>query len=246
MPVFRLSNNIEFPSPELAEENGLLAVGGDLSVQRLLKAYQMGIFPWFSEGDPLLWWSPAPRLVLFPEEFHTPKRLARTIRKKVFTVTTDTAFTEVITKCAGSGGKNREETWITQEMMIAYRNLHNQGYAHSIECRQEGSLAGGLYGIAIDQVFFGESMFSRARDASKVALHALVQHAKTSGIKVIDCQIRTAHLATLGAREISREYFQDILLKFAKTIEPQKKWRLPETNKKGVGSADACQEEKKE
>ena len=224
MPIFRLSNDIEFPPPELAEENGLLAIGGDLSLQRLLKAYQMGIFPWYSEGDPLLWWTPAPRLVLFPEEFHTPRRLARTIRKQVFSVTTDTAFTEVIKKCAGFTGKNREETWITPEMKAAYCNLHEHGYAHSIECWQQKTLAGGLYGIIIDRVFFGESMFSMKKDASKVALHALVQHAKMSGIQIIDCQIKTAHLTTFGAREISREDFQDLLLRYARNIQPQKNW----------------------
>jgi leucyl/phenylalanyl-tRNA--protein transferase len=224
MPIFRLSNDIEFPPPELAEENGLLAIGGDLSIQRLLKAYQMGIFPWYSEGDPLLWWTPAPRLVLFPEEFHTPRRLARTIRKQVFSVTTDTAFTEVIKKCAGFTGKNREETWITPEMQAAYCNLHEHGYAHSIECWQQESLAGGLYGIVLDRVFFGESMFSLEKDASKVALHALVQHTKMSGIRVIDCQVKTAHLTTLGAREISRESFQDLLLRYVGNIQPQKNW----------------------
>jgi len=226
MPVFRLSNTIEFPPPELAEENGLLAVGGDLSVQRLLEAYRMGIFPWYAEGDPLLWWTPAPRLVLFPEEFHTPKRLARTIRKQVFSVTADTAFTAVIQQCARFRGENREETWITPEMQTAYLRLHERGYAHSIECRQEGTLAGGLYGIALDRVFFGESMFSLVKDASKVALHELVQYAKMSGIHMIDCQIRTEHLTTLGAREISREHFQKILLQYIRTMEPQKKWRL--------------------
>ncbi len=246
MPVFRLSRKIEFPPPELSEPNGLLAVGGDLSVERLLAAYRMGIFPWFAEGDPLLWWSPAPRLVLFPEEFHTPRRLARTIRQQVFTVTADAAFAEVLQKCAGFRGKNREETWITTRMQAAYCQLHEQGFAHSIECWHEGMLAGGLYGIALDRVFFGESMFSLARDASKIALHALVQHAEMTGIQVIDCQIRTAHLTTLGAREIPREQFQELLLKCIKTTEPQKKWRLLETKKEGIGPADACQEEKKE
>jgi leucyl/phenylalanyl-tRNA--protein transferase len=131
-------------------------------------------------------------------------------------------------------------------MQAAYSRLHEQGFAHSIECRQKGVLAGGLYGIALDRVFFGESMFSRARDASKVSLHALVQHAEMTGIKVIDCQIRTAHLTTLGAREIPREQFQDILLHYVRTTTPQKKWRLPETKKEGFGPAGACQEEEKE
>lgn len=197
-----------------------------MSTERLLSAYRLGIFPWYDEKSPLLWWSPAPRLVLLPDEFHVPKRLARSMRKQTFTVTADTAFSRVIADCAGFRGKNREQTWITPDMQKAYIRLHELGYAHSIECWQDSILAGGLYGIALDRVFFGESMFTRVQDASKTALHALVQYALRSDISLIDCQIRTEHLAGFGAREISREDFQNMLQRFIRTVEPQKKWRL--------------------
>lgn len=226
MPIFRLSSTVDFPPPELAEPNGLLAIGGDLSTDRLLTAYRQGIFPWFNEGNPLLWWSPAPRFVLLPHEFHVPRRLARSMKKKKITVTADTAFARVLENCAEFRGKNREQTWITSEMKSAYIHLHELGYAHSIECWQDTVLAGGLYGVALDRVFFGESMFSRVRDASKIALHALVQYALLAGIKVIDCQIRTPHLAGFGAREVSRQDFQGMLIRFIRNTEPQKKWRL--------------------
>jgi len=226
MPIFRLSSSADFPPPELAEPNGLLAIGGDLSIERLLNAYRLGIFPWYNEGSPLLWWSPAPRFVLFPQEFRVPKRFARSMRKQIFSLTADTAFSQVIERCSDFRGKNREQTWITPEMKEVYIKLHTQGYAHSIECWQETELAGGLYGIALDRMFFGESMFSGVKDASKYALHALVQYALQAGIRLIDCQIRTEHLAGFGAREVSREDFQDMLARFILGADPQKKWRL--------------------
>jgi leucyl/phenylalanyl-tRNA--protein transferase len=226
MPVFQLTDEIIFPPPEFAEPDGLLAIDGDLSAPRLIAAYRQGIFPWYSEGEPILWWSPAPRLVLFPEEFHLPRRLARTIRKKVFQVTADTAFAEVITSCGSLRRESGEGTWITEEMKSAYIQLHTLGFAHSIECWCEGELAGGLYGVCLDRVFFGESMFSRRTDASKVALAALVRHADETGIRAIDCQMSTAHLLRFGSRELDREEFQEILEKFIQTIAPQKKWRL--------------------
>lgn len=224
MPVFRLPKEIVFPDPDLAEPDGLLAVGGDLSPARLLAAYQHGIFPWYSGKEPILWWSPAPRLVLFPEEFHLPRSLARTIRRGIFQVSADTAFAEVITACA----KMREETgtWITQEMQAAYIRLHELGFAHSIECRMDGELVGGLYGLCLDKMFFGESMFSRKSDASKVALAALVSHARRVGIRAIDCQMTTAHLLRFGSRELNREDFHSLLDQLIRRIEPQECWRL--------------------
>ena len=227
MPVFRLANKPIFPAPELAEPDGLLAIGGDLSPVRLITAYSQGIFPWFSEGDPILWWSPTPRLVLFPEEFHLPKRLQRTIRAGTFTVTADTAFTDVLAGCASASGRLEHGTWITPEMQQAYGHLHELGFAHSIECWVDGQLAGGLYGVCLDQIFFGESMFTRVTGASKVALAALVQQAQRLGIAMIDCQMTTEHLLRFGAREISRELFQTLLDEHIDGCLPQKKWRLP-------------------
>jgi leucyl/phenylalanyl-tRNA--protein transferase len=198
------------PFPPLAaaqkEPNGLLAVGGDLSPRRLLDAYRHGIFPWYSEGDPILWWSPDPRMVLFPGELRVTRSLAKTLRNKSHEVRFDTAFDAVMRGCAaprpGQGG-----TWIGPEMRAAYRRLHALGYAHSAETWIDGELAGGLYGVAIGAAFFGESMFSRARDASKIALVALVRRLAADGYGLIDCQMHTAHLASLGAREIPRAEF---------------------------------------
>ncbi len=222
MPVFRLNKEVVFPPPELAEPDGLLAVGGDLTSARLLAAYELGIFPWYSGKEPILWWSPSPRLVLFPEEFHLPRSLARTIRRGIFQVSADTAFAEVIASCA----KLREEsgTWISKEMQAAYIRLHELGFAHSIECRFEGELVGGLYGVCLDTMFFGESMFSQKADASKVALAALVSHAQRSGIQAIDCQMTTAHLLRFGSRELDRPAFQELLERLVQRIEPQERW----------------------
>ena len=227
MPVFRLSNALIFPSPEFADDDGLLAVGGDLSPARLILAYSQGIFPWFSQGDPILWWSPAPRLALFPAEFHLPRRLKRTINSGVFTVTADTAFAEVIAGCATASGRVKNGTWITPEMQQAYCRLHELGFAHSIECWRDGELAGGLYGVGLDRIFFGESMFTRVTDASKTALAALAQMALQRGIAMIDCQMTTDHLLRFGTREISREEFQAQLEAHIDDCLPQKKWRLP-------------------
>ena len=207
MPVFQLSDNLLFPPPALAREDGLLAVGGDLSVPRLLLAYQHGIFPWYSPGEPILWWSPNPRLVLFPEEFHLAKRLARTIRQQIFHVTFDTDFRRIIRACAETRRKEGEGTWLNEKMIEAYCKLHSLGYAHSVECWQEGELAGGLYGVSLGAVFFGESMFSLVPDSSKVALAGLVDRLKRWDFELIDCQVGTGHLQRLGAREISGEEF---------------------------------------
>lgn len=242
MPVFQLGRKLIFPPPEMAEPDGLLAIGGDLSPPRIIEAYRQGIFPWYGEGDPILWWSPAPRLVLFPEEFHLPRRLARTIRQMTFSVTADTVFHDIMHLCARTRIEAGTETWITAEMMEAYCRMHELGFAHSIECWRGSELAGGLYGIALGRIFFGESMFSLVRDASKIALHALVQHAVLTGIQLIDCQMRTEHLVRLGARELARSDFQEMLDRFVHPLKPQKKWRLRYAGKEGTGTADACQE----
>lgn len=226
MPVFQLPDEIIFPDPQLAEPDGLLAIGGDLSAARLLAAYQQGIFPWYSEGDPILWWSPAPRLILLPEEFHLPKRLGRTIRKKIFEVRADTAFAEVIASCASIREESGEGTWITEDMRNAYIHLHELGFAHSLECWFEEELVGGLYGICLDRIFFGESMFSRKSDASKVALVGLVQYAEQLGIRAIDCQMTTSHLVRFGSREMNRREFHELLEQFIQRIAPQAPWRL--------------------
>ena len=188
------------------EPNGLLAVGGDLSPRRLLDAYRSGIFPWYSEGDPILWWSPDPRMVLFPDELHVTRSLAKTLRNKSYEVRFDTAFDEVMRACAAPR-PGQGETWIGPEMRAAYRRLHALGHAHSAETWINGALEGGLYGVAIGGAFFGESMFSRSRDASKIALVYLVRRLAADGYGLIDCQMHTTHLESLGAREIPRVEF---------------------------------------
>ena len=226
MPVFQLPEDHIFPLPDMAEPDGLLAIGGDLAPARLLAAYQQGIFPWYAEGEPILWWSPVPRLVLLPEEFHLPKRLARTMRKQLFQVTSDTAFAEVITSCASLRQEAGEGTWITEAMKNAYIHLHELGFAHSVECRLNDELVGGLYGVCLDRVFFGESMFSRITDASKIALATLVQHAEQLDIRMIDCQMTTKHLLQFGSREVNRQEFQELLERFIQNILPRQLWKL--------------------
>ncbi|MBF0309276.1 MAG: leucyl/phenylalanyl-tRNA--protein transferase [Magnetococcales bacterium] len=209
MPVFRLSPEPLFPPVELAEENGLLAVGGDLSVKRLLSAYSQGIFPWYSEGQPILWWSPDPRMVLVPAALHRPRSLEKFLRRSPFRITFDQAFDEVIHACA-TVRQQGEGTWITAEMAQAYIRLHRQGFAHSVEAWLPGDppqLAGGLYGVALGGVFFGESMFHRVSEASKAAFVTLADHLQTLGYRLIDCQMNTDHLARFGAREIPRPDF---------------------------------------
>jgi leucyl/phenylalanyl-tRNA---protein transferase len=201
-----------FPPPEQALDDpaGLLAAGGDLSPARLLAAYQRGIFPWYSPGQPVLWWSPDPRAVLFPEEFRCTRSLAKTLRNAGFSLEIDRDFAAVIDSCAAPRGHS-PGTWITTEMRNAYLHLHRLEYAHSIEVYRDGVLAGGLYGVRMGSVFFGESMFSRERDASKVALARLVEICQRNGIAVIDCQLPTRHLESLGARPIARAQFQSLL-----------------------------------
>ena len=197
-----------FPPVEtaLTDPDGLLCVGGDLSPTRLLAAYRRGIFPWFSEGQPILWWSPDPRTVLYPAEFKVSRSLAKTIRNRGFAVSVDRAFAEVMAHCADERLRP-EGTWISPQMRAAYQRLHELGLAHSYETWDGGRLVGGLYGVELGQVFFGESMFSLERDASKVALAALVRAMHERNGRLIDCQVASAHLETLGARSIPRRQF---------------------------------------
>jgi len=207
MPVYLLNEPIIFPPPRFAREDGLLAVGGDLSQERLLLAYRRGIFPWFMDAEPILWWSPDPRLVLYPAEFRPSRSLQKTIRQHLFRITMDQAFRQVITGCALTRRDNDEPTWIGADMISAYCRLHESGFAHSVEAWYQDKLAGGVYGVSLGRCFFGESMFTRVRDASKVALAALVGHLRENSFHLIDCQVRTAHLIRMGAREIPRAHF---------------------------------------
>lgn len=211
MPVFQLSDRIVFPPPHLAEADGLLAVGGDLSEKRLLNAYRQGIFPWYAEGQPVLWWSPDPRLVLYPTDLNISRSLGKVLKRNVFKVTMDVAFEDVITACADMRGKNRRETWIDREMIAAYCRLHESGFAHSVEVWQDDTLAGGLYGISLGGCFFGESMFTKVDNASKVALVRLAGHLTALDFDLIDCQVVSAHLIYFGAKEIPRQRFLDQL-----------------------------------
>ena len=226
MPVFQLTESIIFPPPELARSDGLLAIGGDLSEARLLLAYEQGIFPWYSQGEPILWWAPSPRLVLEPKQFRISKRLAREIRKNTFKITMDQAFSEVITECADIRVEQDEGTWITNEMKSAYVRLHELGYAHSVECWQEGKLAGGLYGVSLGTVFFGESMFSRVSNSSKTALATLARILTEWKFDMIDCQITTSHLLSLGAQQVAGREFYTRLQKNVRLPTRRGKWHL--------------------
>jgi leucyl/phenylalanyl-tRNA---protein transferase len=203
-----LRGDTPFPPVEkaLKSPNGLLCAGGDLSPARLVAAYSRGIFPWFSEGDPILWWSPDPRMVLFPGELKVSRSLRKSLERGVYETRVDTAFREVIAQCAAPRD-GQSGTWILPEMVDAYTRLHELGFAHSVESWREGELVGGLYGVALGRVFFGESMFSREPDASKVALVRLVERLRAESCELIDCQQATPHLASLGAREIGRAEF---------------------------------------
>ncbi len=211
MPVFRLGEELSFPAPELAREDGLLAVGGDLSPQRLLVAYALGIFPWYNPGDPILWWSPDPRFVLFPHELHVPRRLRRFMRRSPFHITLDHAFGEVIEMCSRVRVERGEGTWLVPEMIEAYKTLHGLGLAHSVETWLEGRLVGGLYGVALGRVFYGESMFMVEPEASKCAFVELVKRLEEWEFGLIDCQLHTHHLERFGARHISRASFLPML-----------------------------------
>jgi leucyl/phenylalanyl-tRNA--protein transferase len=216
----------EFPTlnKALSVPDGLLAIGGCLSKKRLLNAYRHGVFPWFNPDDPILWWSPDPRLVLFPHQLIISRSLKKTLRKAVFSVSFDQAFDDVINACA----KPRQQstgTWITSEMNHAYRELHQLGMAHSVEAWRDGKLVGGLYGVAIGQVFFGESMFHTQTDASKVAFVCMVQHLKDWDYQMIDCQVHTDHLASLGAEEIKRDEFKKLLTHYCDAPVQSNAWQ---------------------
>jgi leucyl/phenylalanyl-tRNA--protein transferase len=207
MPIYRLIKQPIFPDPELATPDGLLAVGGDLSTERLLAAYRQGIFPWYSGNEPILWWSPEPRLILEPAEIHISQSLRKVLRQKKFEITFDTEFAQVIQQCASARRKGEHGTWITPEMQAAYIRLHELGFVHSVESWLQSKLVGGLYGVSLGRGFFGESMFSPVANASKVALVALCQLLQRWEFHFIDCQITTAHLLSLGAKEINRQEF---------------------------------------
>ena len=202
-----------FPDVKTAldEPNGLLAVGGGLSVQRLLDAYRHGIFPWYSEGQPVLWWSPDPRMVLHLSEFKVSRSLAKTVRRQRFEVRTDTAFSDVIRCCASARRSRQAGTWIGPDIVDSYIALHHKGWAHSVEAWDGTSLVGGLYGVLMGRVFFGESMFAKVTDASKVAFHSLIALLRVCGVVIVDCQQETAHLASFGARPIKRAEFSVLL-----------------------------------
>lgn len=205
-------DSVDFPpiSTALDDPNGLLAAGGDLSPARLINAYRHGIFPWFNPGEPILWWSPDPRCVLRPEDIHISRSLRKTVRKTDFSITFDKAFARVIAQCAAPRAYS-DDTWISQQMQHAYNDLHKQGYAHSVELWIEGELCGGLYGIAMGKLFFGESMFSTRRDASKIAFACFARQLQKWGYALIDCQIENDHLTSMGAGTISRTLFKQYL-----------------------------------
>ena len=225
MAVYRLSADLAFPPASHAEPSGLLAVGGDLSPDRLLRAYALGIFPWY-EAPPILWFSPDPRMLIAPGGLHVSRRLLRTLRQGRFELRLDFAFGEVIRSCASVPRRGGSGTWITPEMIEAYEKLHALGYAHSCEAWQGGEFVGGVYGVSLGSAFFAESMFQRVRDASKAALTALVWLLEAWGFTLFDCQLPTAHLASLGARECPRARFERLLARALETKTRRGRWKL--------------------
>jgi leucyl/phenylalanyl-tRNA---protein transferase len=224
MPVYRLIKEVIFPPVAEAHSSGLLAVGGDLSSERLLEAYRMGIFPWYSENEPILWWSPDPRLILDLDDFKISRSLRKTLKKQIFRVTFDQAFSQVIQACASVPREGQPGTWITDEMREAYERLHKLGYGHSVETWLDSELAGGLYGVSLGKAFFGESMFHQRSDASKVALVALVERLKSWNFHFIDAQMTTEHLLRLGAKELPRRVFLKRLGEALKSPSKKGKW----------------------
>ncbi len=225
MPVFRLDRRLVFPDPNLAEE-GLLAVGGDLRPERLLLGYASGIFPWYEEGQPILWHSPDPRMVLEPEKLHVSASLEKAIRREPYTITFDTAFRDVIEGCAAARRPDEPGTWITPDMIEAYTELHRSGFAHSAEAWKGETLAGGLYGVSLGAAFFGESMFARSPDASKIAFVTLVRRLERWGITLIDSQVYTEHLERFGAVEWPRERYLATLAKAIQKPTRKGRWAL--------------------
>ena len=228
MPVYQLPKQLAFPSPEEAEPSGLLAVGGDLSLRRLLLAYCMGIFPWYSEGEPILWWSPDPRLILEPDHIKISRSLHRVLKKGAFRITMDRDFAAVIQGCAAASRRGEPGTWIVDDMITAYTRLHAAGFAHSVEVWHEGRVAGGLYGVSIGNAFFGESMFSLVSDASKAALVYLAAALRHWSIGLIDCQLTTGHLLSMGACEVPRLEFLERLAQALRAETRTGAWLLPE------------------
>ncbi len=226
MTIFRLPREVAFPDPRQAEPDGLLAVGGDLSPERLLAAYAAGIFPWYSRESPILWWSPDPRLVLDPHRLHVPRSLARTRRRRPYRLSADAAFDRVIHACARIARPDQDGTWITPAMERAYRQLHALGFAHSFEAWEGEALVGGLYGVSLGAAFFGESMFATRPDASKLAFVESVEWLAGRGVQLIDCQVRTEHLARFGAEEWPRGRFLAALAEALKQPTRRGTWTL--------------------
>lgn len=225
MPIYRLDDRLVFPPVEHAEE-GLLAVGGDLRPERLVLAYSSAIFPWYTKGQPILWHSPDPRMVLLAEELHVPRSLGKTLRKGVFRFTLDEAFADVVDACGRVPRPGQRDTWITPEMKRAYGRLHEEGLAHSAEAWEGGRLVGGLYGVSLGGAFFGESMFAKAEDASKAAFVRLVEQLRAWGITLIDAQVHTPHLARFGATEWPRAQYLAALRKALRKPTRQGRWRF--------------------
>lgn len=224
MTIYRLFEEPIFPDPEEADPDGLLAVGGDLSPQRLLTAYANGIFPWYADDSPILWWSTNPRLILLPDEFHMPRSLKRVLNKGTFTFTLDTDFEGVINGCARSARPDQDGTWIVEEMVEAYTMLHELGYAHSVEAWQDGTLVGGCYGISLGSAFFGESMFFTVPDASKAAFAVLVKQLQKWDFTLVDCQQTTKHLLRFGAKEVQRFRYMDNLRQAMEVCTREGQW----------------------
>jgi leucyl/phenylalanyl-tRNA--protein transferase len=213
-----LPDSLQFPPVDLADASGLLAYGGDLSAERVLAAYEQGIFPWFDEGSPPLWWSPNPRFVLFPENLIVSKSMKQVLRKQQFSITVNQAFDEVISNCRYTVRRGQDGTWITEEVQQVYCTLHRQGWAHSVEAWQNGKLVGGIYGLIFDRCFFGESMFSHVSNASKAAFITLVANLKRAEFVVVDCQVYTEHLESLGAQMIPRRMFQQLIKYYGRRV----------------------------
>lgn len=211
MPIYRLSDDLVFPDPSLSEDDGLLAIEGDLSPERLLLAYSNGIFPWFSDDEPILWWSPDPRFIVYPKDIRISHSMKKLLKKNTYRVSFDTCFRDVISNCSNT--RKETGTWITNEMIEAYCKLHELGYAHSVETWHQDKLVGGLYGISMGKCFFGESMFSTMDNASKVAFITLGKSLEEKGFSMIDCQVHTTHLESLGAVYITREKFLELIKK---------------------------------
>lgn len=223
MPIFMLDQTLRFPNPELADPSGVLAVGGDLSPARLMRAYSMGIFPWFNPGDPIIWHAPPDRMVLEPERLYIGRSLRKAIKRQPYEIRYDTAFDEVIVRCATVERPEQEGTWITDEMIDAYHALFRAGHAHCAEAWRDGDLVGGLYGVTLGGLFCGESMFAEAPDASKILFATLVPQLRDFGYTLIDCQVYTEHLARFGAEEWPRARFQQALHRAVRAT-PTRPW----------------------